>query len=269
MFTTELVGDARIALADCEKYLAEVADASVDLVVTSPPYDHLRTYGGNEWSFDKFTAIAPSLVRVLKPGGVIVWVVGDATICGSETGTSFRQALHFMELGLNLHDTMIYIKRGGLNSGSLKAYQQKFEYMFVLSKGTPKSINLIRDRRNKHIVDREVKKRRADGSYTMQHVTTGEYGVRYNYWEYDTGAGKSGFGGEAAKHPAMFPLPLAYDHVLSWSNPGDTVLDPFMGSGTTALACHMCGRLFVGCEINPDYYALARRRIAKSADTLF
>lgn len=71
-------------------------DNIIDLTVTSPPYDNLRTYNNTlDWNFDKFQQIANELYRVSKQGGVVVWIVGDATIKGSETGTSFRQALYF------------------------------------------------------------------------------------------------------------------------------------------------------------------------------
>ncbi len=249
---------------DCAVLLRQVPDASVDLVVTSPPYDNLREYGGIEWDFDKFRRVASELCRVIKPGGVIVWVVGDATTGGSETGTSFRQALHFMELGLNLHDTMIYIKRGGLNSGSLNAYQQKFEYMFVFSKGKPKTVNLIRDRKNTWVEDRVKKKRLPNGEYTEQHVVTPEYGVRYNYWVYDTGYGKSSESREAFRHPAIFPLALANDHILSWSNEGDLVLDPFAGSGTTLVAAMNTGRRCMGIELSGEYCDIIRSRLTAS-----
>ena len=92
---------------DCLNTMRAMPDGVIDLVITSPPYDDLRNYKG--YSFD-FESIAKELFRVVKEGGVVVWVVGDATVDGSETGTSFRQALFFKEVGFNLHDTMIYMK---------------------------------------------------------------------------------------------------------------------------------------------------------------
>jgi len=240
-------------------------DNCIDLTVTSPPYDNLRKYKGFEWDFE---GVANELYRVTKEGGVVVWVVGDATINGSETGNSFRQALYFKEIGFNLHDTMIYIKNGGLNSGSLNAYQQKFEYMFVLSKGKPKTINLIKDRPNKYVEDRIKRKKMKDGTYKEQHFKTEPFGTRYNYWIYDTGSGKSTKDKIAFKHPAIFPEALAQDHILSWSNEGDTVLDPFMGSGTTAKMAKLNNRNYIGFELSEEYCKIAEQRIENATQQL-
>ena len=253
----------KIYQGDCLEVLKTFEDNLIDLTVTSPPYDNLRTYGGviDGWSFEKFQGIARELYRVTKEGGVVVWVVADATIKGSETGTSFKQALYFMECGFNLHDTMIYIKNGGLNSGSLQAYQQKFEYMFVLSKGKIKTFNLIKDRKNKKAEDVVKKKKRPDGTIVEQHIKSEEYGVRYNYWIYDTGGSKGTKDAYAYVHPAVFPEALANDHILSWSNEGDMVLDPFMGSGTTGKMAIRNNRNFIGIELNEEYFKIAERRI--------
>lgn len=244
---------------DCLVEMQKIPDKSIDLTVTSPPYDNLRTYNG--YTFD-FEGIAKELYRVTKQGGVVVWVVGDATIKGSETGTSFKQALYFKEIGFNLHDTMFYFKRGGLNSGSLKAYQQKVEYMFIFSKGVPKSINLIKDRKNTHTIPRNKMKRQVDGTYRLQVVETKPFGVRYNLWTYDTGKGKGTKDDVAFGHPATFPDSLAEDHILSWSNEGDTVLDPMAGSFTTCKMAKINKRNFIGIEISEEYCEIGRKRLA-------
>jgi site-specific DNA-methyltransferase (adenine-specific) len=244
---------------DCLEVLRGMDSDSINLTVTSPPYDNLRTY--NEYVFD-FEGIARELYRVTKSGGVVVWVVGDATIKGSETGTSFRQALFFKdECGFNLHDTMIYQKKGGLNSGSLQAYQQKFEYMFVFSKGKIGTFNLIKDRENIHTETRHKMKRQADGSFAKQVVTVEPFGVRYNIWEFQTGKHHSTSDLDALTHPAIFPEALANDHIISWSNEGDTVLDPFCGSGTTGKMALLNNRKFIGIEISDEYCEIARKRI--------
>ena len=253
--------NTQLILGDCLDALRQMADGCVDLVVTSPPYDRMRTYNGNiaQWSHEKFMAIADELYRVLKPGACLVWIVSDATVKGSETGSSFRQALYFRRVGFNIHDTMIWAKDGGGSVGSNLCYRQNFEYMFVFSKGRPKAVNLIRDHVNLTAGHTRVGKgrRRSDGTVNDEngHVrVTPETSRRNNWWliprnRVDTG------------HPAVFPLSLARDHILSWSNPGDTVLDPFMGSGTTGLACKETGRDFIGIEIDPTYYDIAQGRI--------
>ncbi len=245
---------------DCVDGMKMLEDGCVDLVLTSPPYDNLRDYDkiGETWNFGKFKVAAEEMNRVLKDGGVIVWVVGDSVSDGSESGTSFKQALYFMELGLKLHDTMIYIKNGGINRGSLLAYQQKFEYMFVFVKGKIKTCNLIKDRKNKFIEERVKNVRQKDGTFKEQHFKAEEYGVRYNYWIYDTG--KHGMN-NVKFHPAVFPFELAQDHIISWSNEGDVVLDPFMGSGTTAVACIHNNRNYIGFEMNNEYWNESLKRI--------
>lgn len=246
--------------------MKKIPDGSIDLTITSPPYDNLRTYNGNiyQWNEQKWKDIIKDLFRVTKQGGVVVWVVGDATIKGSETGTSFKQALWAMECGFNLHDTMFYFKKGGLNSGSLQAYQQKVEYMFVWSKGKIKTFNLIKDRPNKHTVPRKKQKKQKDGNYKEQMVYTAPFGVRYNLWEYQTGKHHSTSDEEALTHPAIFPEKLAHDHIISWSNEGDIVLDPFMGSGTTGKMAKNINRNFIGIELDKEYFEIAKSRIANN-----
>ena len=241
---------------NCLDTMARMPNGFVDLTVTSPPYDNLRTYNG--YSFD-FEAVAKELFRVTKQGGVVVWVVGDATIKGSETGTSFRQALYFKEIGFNLHDTMIWNKGSFTAVGALKyRYAQVFEYMFILTKGNVKTFNPLKDRVNKVKGKIGGKLRRADGSM-VQMSTDGkeraEYGQRFAIWDMPP------CGGNTSGHPAPFPLALARDHILSWSNEGDVVLDPFAGSGTTCLAARDAGRRYVGIEINAEYVEIINRRL--------
>jgi DNA modification methylase len=258
----------QLILGDCIEKMKDIESNSIDMVMTSPPYDNLRDYEKDftGWGEHIWKPVLEGIFRVLKDGGVCVWVVGDATINGSETGTSFRQALYWMEIGGKLHDTMIYIKNGGINSGSLNAYQQKFEYMFVLSKGKPRAINLIKDRPNKYVEDRIKRKKMKDGTYKEQHFKTKRFGTRYNYWIYDTGSGKSTKDKIAFKHPAIFPEKLAKDHIISWSNEGDVILDPFMGSGTTGVACYDLGREFIGIELDENYFNISVDRINKAKE---
>jgi len=243
---------------DCAKVMQQLADGCIDLTVTSPPYDNLRSYNG--YTFD-FEAIAQQLYRVTKPGGVVVWVVGDATINGSETGTSFRQALYFKDIGFNLHDTMIYQKPGGGAVGSNKCYWQSFEYMFVLAKGTPAIINRLKDKVNKRSgsVSTSGTKSHLTGArlHPKNGTIVGDYGYRDNVWVILAGNN----GDEQTEHPAPFPEALARDHILSWSNPGDTVLDPMCGSGTTGKMAVKYQRNFVGIEISQEYLDIAQKRI--------
>ena len=248
---------------DCLELMRNIPDNSIDLTVTSPPYDNLRTYNGNinQWSFEKFQEIARELYRVTANGGVVVWVVGDATVKGSETGTSFKQALWFKECGFNLHDTMIWVKDGGGAVGSNKCYTQNFEYMFVFSKGTPKTINLIYDKANLSFgVDKSgVGRRKIDGTKKIEkRKPAKEFSRRNNWWYIPPQKGK--------EHPAVFPEQLANDHIISWSNEGDIILDPFMGSGTTGKMAVLNNRNFIGIELDNTYFEIAKERINKTVE---
>lgn len=255
-----LIPKSKIIHGDCFQKMKDISDCSIDFVLTSPPYDNLRTYHGYSFNFE---GIAQQLFRVLKQGGVMVWVVGDATIKGSETGTSFKQALYFKEIGLNLHDTMIYEKTGC--SMPSNRYLASFEYMFVLSKGKPKTINFIEDRKNRFPVrwGKGRKVRNKDGSWSYrENRKSKEYGRRFNIWKYHNGGQGYGHTDEfAQKHPATFPEQLAYDHIYSWSKEGDTVLDPMMGSGTTGKMAKLLKRNFIGIEISEEYIKIAKKRI--------
>lgn len=252
---------------DCLEMMKHIDDGTVDLTVTSPPYDNLRTYNGNidQWCFEKFQAIARELWRITKDGGVVVWIVSDATIKGSETGTSFQQALWFMKCGFCLHDTMIWRKPNSGSIGSQNRYENVFEYMFVLSKNAPCHVNIIKDRQNKRAGEKQHGSiRQKDGTVRK---TTGygkraiaDFGRRHNVW--DVSPCKSPK--ERNGHPAPFPEQLATDHILSWSNPGDVVLDPFMGSGTTGVACVNTGRRFIGIELDKGYFDIATKRIEEA-----
>lgn len=242
---------------DCVQGMKMLPSESVDLTVTSPPYDNLRTYNGFDWNFEE---TAKELYRVTKQGGVVVWVVGDSTIKGSETGTSFRQALYFKEIGFNLHDTMIWYKTGMLPTQD--RYYNVFEYMFIFSKGKPKTMNFICD--HKTTAGGRVQKKDAcinkgnqkDGIGTFVRK---EYSRRPNIWKIPIGKNK-----ETKRHPAPFPEQLANDHIISWSNEGDIVLDCFMGSGTTAKMALLNNRKFIGFEISSEYCEIAKQRLEES-----
>ena len=246
---------------DCVEIMKlRIPDNKVDLTVTSPPYDNLRTYNGNigQWNFDKFKEVAKELYRVTKDGGVVVWVVSDATIKGCETGSSFKQALYFIECGFNLHDTMIWIKDGGGAVGSNYCYTQNFEYNFVFSKGRPKAINLICDKENLSFgKDKSgVGRRLPDGEHKIENrKPSKEFSRRNNWWYIPPQKGE---------HPAVFPDKLAGDNIQSWCNDGDIVLDPFMGSGTTGKMALNGNRKFIGIELDEKYFNIAQIRIGNS-----
>ena len=250
---------------DAIKILEKFSKESVDLIITSPPYDNLRTYDNKvKWDFEIFKQLAQQLVKVLKKRGVIVWVVGDATIKGSETGTSFKQVLYFKEqLKMNIHDTMIYEKTG-FNFPSKTRYHQIFEYMFIFSKGKPKTFNPIKDKKIKWGKPwGKATNRNKEGKLTKQkdRKSISEYGMRYNIWRIKNGKGFGQKDEIAYKHPATFPEQLAHDHIISWSNAEEIIIDPLAGSGTTLKMAEKLNRKWIGIEINEEYCEIAKQRL--------
>lgn len=238
-----------------------IPDNSIDLIVTSPPYDNLRCYKGYVFNFED---IAYRIWRVIKEGGVCVWVVGDQTTDGSESGTSFKQALYFKQLGFKLHDTMIY-QKNSMSFPETTRYYQNFEYMFVLSKGFPKTVNLLSDRKNRW--DKSFGKssyRQPNGELKQKEtIKVKEYGVRWNIWKYNTGHGFTAEENYAHDHPAIYPECLAHDHILSWSKKEEIILDPFCGSGTTLKMAKLLGRKFIGIDISEQYCEISKKRTSQ------
>lgn len=256
----------KICCAENVSFLKTMEDNFIDLTVTSPPYDKLRDYNG--YTFD-FEGIAKELYRVTKQGGIVVWVVGDATVKGSETGSSFRQALYFKEIGFNLHDTMIYYRTSLFPEKN--RYWQSFEYMFVFSKGCPNTFNPVKVNKTKYNNTKSFRKK--DGTIEkasekalerLSLASSGELKDAENIWYIPAGYGISTADKIAFKHPAIFPEKLAENHILSWSNEGDLVLDPFAGSGTTCKMAMLNNRNYIGIEISEEYCQIAEERLSNS-----
>ncbi|MFM7010083.1 MAG: DNA-methyltransferase [Betaproteobacteria bacterium] len=243
-----------IVCGDNVEVLSGLPDASIDLTVTSPPYDNLREYGGLSWNFDE---LAAQRARVTKPGGVVVWIVGDGHKDGAETLTSFRQALAFDALGLRMHDSMVYEKSGVAYPDSNR-YLQVTEWMWVMSKGKPKTANLLRDRPNKYVG-------KMGGNHRGGLCERKEHGIRFNVWRYPNGRDNSTKDRIAFEHPAVMPEALARDHILTWSNPGDVVLDCFAGSGTTLKMARETNRRYLGIEVNQTYVDIIKKRLENHA----
>lgn len=250
--------DFTLKQGDSSEILKTVGDNTFDLIVTSPPYDSLRKYGDENfcWNHTKFLEIAKELFRTTKDGGIVVWNVGDQTVNGSETGTSYRQVLSFMDMGFKLNDTMIWKKSNPLPQVRQPRYCQCFEFMFVFSKGKPKTFNPImrKCKCSGFDYDSTVKNMGGENGRTEKHFKINDETVDYNIWDMAVAQNKTG-------HPAVFPEELAKRHILSWTNEGDLVCDPFMGSGTTGIVCAKTNRRFFGIEINKDYFEMSEKRI--------
>jgi len=241
---------------DCLITMNNLPTECVDMVITSPPYDDIRNYNGYEFEFEK---IASELFRIIKKGGVIIWVVADATIDGSETGTSFQQALYFKKIGFRLHDTMIYYKNNPmLQTGN--RYHQHFEYMFCFSKESPKTFNPITEE-TKYRGFANMKNRGQNGSLDYEKIERTKEKKVGNVFFYSVGGGISTKDKVAYNHPAIFPEKLVYDQILTWSNENDIIYDPFMGSGTTAKIAHLLNRKWFGSEISKEYCKIAEERL--------
>lgn len=252
----EIIGNQTLYLGDCMEILPTLGN--VDAVVTSPPYDNMRDYGAAFSWFDWESAVN-SISQSICAGGVIVWNVADQHINGSETGNSLRQALKFMEAGLCLHDTMIYLKPSFSFSESNR-YPQTWEYMFILSNGKPKTFNPIKDRKNIYAGTKVHGTQRQKDGTTSPASGNGkilsDMGVRHNAWLINNRERDN-----TGQHPAPFPYQLAAGHISSWTNPNDEVLDPYLGSGTTLVACQQMGRHGIGIEIDPQYFNIACERV--------
>ena len=246
----------KIYCMDCVDGMEMLPSNSVDLTVTSPPYDKIRNYNG--YTFD-FKNTAKQLLRVTKDGGVVVWVVGDETTDGDESGTSFKQALYFKEIGFNLHDTMIWNKGGFSAVGALRVrYAPVFEYMFIFTKGRIKTFNPLKDRKTINggkKASGTIRQRDGSTKPMSKVMTINKFGQRYNIWEISPQRQRG------KVHPAPFPEQIANDHILSWSNVGDLILDPFMGSGTTAKMSLLNDRNFIGFELSQEYCDIANSRL--------
>lgn len=254
----------RIIQKDCNDFMDQLCNESIKLTITSPPYGNIRKYNGFKLDIEK---TVNNLFRITENNGIVVWVVGDQVINGSESGESFIQALCFMKAGFRLHDTMIYMK-DSISFPETNRYSQVFEYMFVFSKGKPSTVNLIKDRKNIHFKNKKKitgGERQQDGVILKRRKGNllNEFGCRYNVWQINTGYGKSSKDKIAYNHPAIFPEKLSNDHILSWSNENDIIFDPFMGSGTTIKSAILNKRRYIGCDISNEYVEIASQRINK------
>lgn len=254
----------QIYTCECVEFMHSIESNFVDCVVTSPPYDGLRDYKG--FVFDCHE-VAKELLRIVMPGGVIVWVVGDAIKKGNRTLTSFKQALIFQEVGFKCHDVMIYKKKNTPFMRS-NAYTNCYEYMFIFSKGTPKTFNPLKEPTVRHGVELLVHNKKPDGINKKVRKELNSEKTKTNIWEYAVGLGGSSNDKIAFSHPAIFPEKLAYDHILSWTNKGDLVFDLMCGSGTTCKMAHILERNYLGCDISEEYVKIAKERLETTRDRL-
>ncbi len=264
---TSRIPENQIILADCVKGMKSLPDDIIPLTVTSPPYDDLRTYDGlADWDF---LDVANELYRITMPGGVVVWVVQEQIIDGSESGESSRQRLAFANVGFRLHHTMVMGKSGG-HQWSPGRYGRPLEYAFILSKGKPRHFSPLRDKPNREAGRLKVfTNRQQDGSFRKKKkAKVHPFGFRSAVWSYPTGKHHTAQEDYAFGHPALMPEQMAEDHILSWSRVGDLVFNPFAGAGTVLKMALLNHRRYLGFEINPRYVEIARRRLKEAEAAL-
>lgn len=257
-----------LACCECVDGMRALPPASIPLTITSPPYDQTFEYGGHLWDHEKFMLVARELWRVAMQGGVVSWVVRDQIADGDQSASSFRQALFFKGLGFRLHNTII-IEKQIIRGISRVRYGVAPEFAFVFSKGRPRTINLIEDKENKfggrHM---RFSTRSRDGTKCKTaKALIRPFGVRGNVWRYTTGSRVTAKEDYAYDHPALMPERLAHDLIVSWSRPGDLVLDPFGGAGTTAKMALLGHRRYLSMEAHRPYHDLAVRRMADAHET--
>jgi len=251
--------NSEIICGDCCEKIKELIDKGIktDLTITSCPYDDLRNYDGKiQFDESKWRELIPLLYDITNDGGVVVWIVNDMVKNGSKTGTSFKQALAFMDAGFNLNDTMIWSKLNPMPQVKQPRYNQCFEYMFVFSKGKPKTFNpiMVPCKCAGQNYDSTCKRMGGENGRTEKHFIINKEKVKSNIWECAVAQNKT-------VHTAVFPLQLIIDHIKSWTNEGDTVLDPFVGSGTSGIAALQLNRNFIGIDIVPEYCKLTEEQI--------
>ena len=248
---------------DCVNHMLSMPDDIIDLTVTSPPYDDIRDYDDSlHWNEKIWQDIIQELYRVTKDGGVCVWIVNDRIKNGSKSGNSFKQSLYALETGFKLHDVMIYNRSSMPNQA--KRYNQDFEFMFVWAKGKIRTFNPIKVPCTYAGVGTSPTVRNKKGVLEGKgRRIIKDTKKKSNIWQYSAGHSKSTHDKEAHEHPAIFPERLVEDHIKTWSNEGDLVFDPMMGSGTTGKMCKMTGRHFIGVEKVSNYYDIALKRINK------
>ncbi len=257
------IGMGCFIVGDAAEVLSSWEEPCIDLTVTSPPYDNLRNYNG--YKFDA-GAMLSAIFKVTKQGGVCVWVVGEK-INGGRSLTSFDHAFMGRDVGWTVHDVMIYQKK---NTPFMRSngYTNCYELMIVFSNGKPKTFNRLMEPTRRNGWETAVFGKGPDAVNRKRPVELKTEKTRNNIWQYAVGLGGTTSDKIAFQHPAVFPERLAEDHILSWSNPGDMVLDPMCGSGTTCKMAEMNGRKWVGIDMSPEYIDIARQRIPEQETLL-
>lgn len=253
----------QIITGDCAAVLPTL-DEPPALVVSSPPYGKLRDYGGHE--FDTEGVIA-AVAAAVPEGGIVVWNVRELVMPdGFLRCLDAEHAAMFEAHGVHLREKLVWEKPSSGVGRFLGRHGISHEYILVMTRGKPsRRPTVLRDRPNKTAGEIYTKWRAGEEGWkrTDGRVTVPSHGYRRTVWSCSVGKHHSATDfGRAHEHPAIFPLQLIRDLIKTYSSPGDLVLDPMCGSGTTVKAAVLEGRRAVGIEIHPPYAELARERMA-------
>lgn len=252
---TILHSDALIALPD-------LAEGSVDLTVFSPPYDGIREYGKN-WRLD-YKALGSELLRVTADGGVCAVVIGDGTKDFAKSLTTFRWAVDWVDrAGWRLFECCIYQRHGNPGAWWSQRFRVDHEFILIFFKGSrPRHFDkttLMVPSKHAGKVYSGTDRLTNGGFKKIEPKAVNDMKCRGTLWEYST----SNTEGNRTKleHPATYPDSLAEDLIVCFSKPGDLVLDPMCGSGTTCVMAAKNKRAFLGIEINQEYHRISMKRM--------
>ena len=251
---------------DCVEGIKKLPDESIDLMITSPPYDGIRKYNGFNYDLH---ATGKEIYRVLKDGGIAVMVIQDQTKNFGKTLTSFKMIIDWCDnIGFKLFETVIYKKHGGEGAWWTKRFRVDHEYMPIFLKGE----------RPQYFNKEHLKIPSKHGGKTMtgcatrltngktlksKKVTINLMKCRGTLWNYTT----CGDGSRLKhQHPATFPNKIPFDFIECFCPKKGVVIDPFIGSGTTALAAIELERNYIGFDISKEYCDLAKKRIKEEAN---
>ena len=267
LFSNEIEGDARFINADCLEALKLLPDNSVDLIITSPPYADQRvsTYGGvkPEKYVEWFLPISKELLRVLKPDGTFVLNIKEKVVNGERSTYVMELIIEMKKQGWLWTEEFIWYKKNCFPGKWPNRFRDAWERLLQFNKS--KNFNMYQEEvmvpmgdwaktRLKNLS--ETDKRRDNSK-----VGSG-FGKNVSKWvdrdkAYPTNVLNLATETGNKSHSAVFPKSLPAWFIKLFTKPGDMVLDPFLGSGTTSMVAGELGRKSIGIEILPEYYELS------------
>lgn len=257
----------KVHCMECVEGMEMLPDDCVDLVVTSPPYDAVRKYNG--FAFDLHQTGA-QIHRVLKDGGIAAMVIQDQTKDFGKSLTSFRTIIDWCDsFGFKLFECVIYRKNGSEGAWWKHRFRVDHEYIPLFLKGDRPAYF---DKQPLRVPSKHGGKvmsgsgnRRTDGATngTVRREINATK-CRGTIWNYLMAGDKNPL---KRKHPAVFPDAIPSDLIQCFCPPGGIVLDPFIGSGSTAVQALKHERHFIGFDISQEYCDLCNQRLEKDVET--